>query len=214
VEKEVLYLSNALKGLELWRNSFHNVLLLDNQQYELREDTHESLETMYERINKDVAKRLTLLLTAGAAKHPPQEVFDASDIKATMQDSGDISTVGYRGERIKLRTQFWKRGIEPESTRLEEIIKESLSQNRLTFPCDISDSKAAALVTHGRPKHLFTQAIVAGKAYLEQKMRIGEVRYGDYPDTRTAELGAVTLISGITDSSRLEQMRKRIAEVT
>ena len=209
-EKEVLYLSNALKSLESWRRCFDNILLLDNQQYELGEKTRESVEKMYGRINKDVARRLTLLLTAGGAKYPPQEVFDASELKATLGKDGQISTIGYRGESLRSRTRFWRKGIEPNARRLEEFIEESINVRRLTFPCDISGSKAAALVPYGRPEHLFAQAILAGKAHLEQEMKIGEVRYGDYPDRRGTELAVATLISGITDFSRLEQMRKRI----
>ena len=213
-EKEVLYLSNALQCFERWRQYFDNIMLIDNQQYERRDDTRESLEEMYKRINEDVAKRITLLLTAGEAKHPPQEVMATPEIKATMGIEGDISTIGYRSEDIKLKTRFWKRGIDPDERRLEEIIEGSISREALTFPCDISGSKAAALVPYGRPKHLFTQAIVAGKAYLEGKLGIAAIRYGDYPDTRSTELAAVTLISGISDFSRLDQMSKRIQELS
>jgi len=214
LEKEVLYLSNALKSLESWRKYFDNVLLVHNEQYEIKEQTRESVRKMYERINKDVAKRLTLLLTAGEASHPPQEVFSTSEIKATLGKDGDISTIGYRCERIKLKRRFWRKGIEPDAKRLEDIVKQSISEETLTFPSNVKGSKAAALVPYGRPKHLFAHAIMAGKAYLEQEMKIGEVRYGDYPDRASRELGVLTLVSGIADFSRLERMRKRIKEVT
>lgn len=214
VEKEVLYLSNALKSLESWRKHFDNILLVDNEQYELKEETHESITKMYQRINKDVTKRLTLLLTAGEASHSSQEVLSASEIKATLGKDGDISTIGYRCERIKLRTRFWRQGIEPDTKRLEDIIKESISKEKLTFPCDVHASKAAALLLYGRSKHIFAHAIIAARTYLEQEMKIGEVRHGDYPDRTSTDLGAITLVSGVADFSKLERMRKRIEEVT
>ncbi|GAI72959.1 unnamed protein product, partial [marine sediment metagenome] len=40
------------------------------------------------------------------------------------------------------------------------------------------------------------------------------VRHGDYPDRTSTDLGAVTLVSGVADFSKLERMRKRIEEVT
>ena len=213
-EKEVLNLSNSLTSFERWQQYFDNILLIDNQQYERRDDTRESLEEMYERINTDIARRLTLILTAGEAKHPPQEVLSTPEIKATLGTQGDISTIGYRGEDIRLRTRFWKKGIEPDERRLEEIIEGSISRESLTFPCDIKGSSAAALVPYGRPKHLFTQAIIAGKAYIEKMLGVAAVRYGDYPDTHSGELAAITLISGIPDFARLDQMRKRIQELS
>jgi hypothetical protein len=42
---------------------------------------------------------------------------------------------------------------------------------------------------------------------------VSKVRYGDYPDRRTKYLSAITLVSGITDFSRLDQMRKRVQEL-
>ena len=94
------------------------------------------------------------------------------------------------------------------------FLKESISEEKLTFPCDVHASKAAALLLYGRSKHIFAHAIIAARAYLEQEMKIGEVRHGDYPDRTSTDLGAVTLVSGVADFSKLERMRKRIEEVT
>ena len=64
------------------------------------------------------------------------------------------------------------------------------------------------------PDHLFTQAISRGKARLEEMTTIGKVRYGDYPDRSSQTLSAITLVSGINDFSRIEQMKKRVKELT
>ncbi len=213
-EKEVMHLNNALKSFHEWQQVFDNILLVDNEQYVNKDETRESVETMYERINTEIAKRVTLLVIAGEAKHAPQEVLATPEIKATLGNEGDVSTIGYRGEGIALKTKFWRKGIEPDDRRLEEIIKESVLSQLLTFPCDISGSKAAAFVVHGRPQHLFTQAILAGKAAIEKAMGVAAIRYGDYPDTGCDELSAITLISGVSDLSRLDAMRKRVEEVS
>ena len=42
---------------------------------------------------------------------------------------------------------------------------------------------------------------------------MGKVRYGDYPDRHAQYLSATTIISGITDFSRMDQMRKRVQEL-
>ena len=66
---------------------------------------------------------------------------------------------------------------------------------------------------HGRPDHLFTQAISKGKSRLEKLTTVGKVRYGDYPDRSSKYLSAITIVSGITDFSRLDQMKQRVEEL-
>jgi hypothetical protein len=60
---------------------------------------------------------------------------------------------------------------------------------------------------------LYTQAISVGRARLEELTTVSKVRYGDYPDKQTKYLSAITMVSGITDFSRLDQMRKRVQEL-
>lgn len=212
-EKEALHLSNALRSFEWWRRYFDNILLVDNQQYEQRLDVRETIEQMYERINHNVAKRLTTVLSAGEIRPAPQEVFNSSEIIATLGSDGDVSTIGYKSERIRLKSEFWKGGIEPDSNELERIIQDSTDVKALSFPCDITGARNAALITHGRPEHLFTQAIIKGRAFLEDRTQISKVRYGDYPDKSSKSLSATTIISNITDFSRLDYMRQRVAQL-
>lgn len=212
-EKEALHLSNALRSFEWWRRYFDNIMLVDNQQYEQRLDVRESIEQMYERINHNIAKRLTTVLTAGEVRPAPQEVFNSSEIIATLGSDGDVSTIGFKGERIHLKSEFWKGGIEPDSNELERIIQGSTETSTLTFPCDISGAKNAALITHGRPEFLYTQAIIKGRAFLEDRTQVSKVRYGDYPDKGSKILSATTMFSCINDFSRLDQMRQRVAQL-
>ncbi len=212
-DKEVLYLSNALRCFELWRQQFDNILLMDNQQHEQRMDTRESIEGMYQRINANLAKRLTILLSAGEVRPAPQEVFSSSEVIATLDTGGAVSTIGYHAERTRSKLQFWKGGIEPDTNELESVIAKSQEKSSLTFPCDISGARAAALITHGKPEHLYTQAIIKGRANLEQMTKVSEVRYGDYPDRRSKGFAAVTIISGIDDFARLDQMRQRVEDL-
>jgi len=211
--KEALHLSNALRSFEWWRKNFDNIMLIDNQQYEQRLDVRETIEQMYERINKNVAKRITTLLSAGEVRPAPQEVFNSSEIIATLGSDGDVSTIGYKSERIRLKSEFWKGGIEPDSNELERIIRDSTEAKALSFPCDITGARNAALITHARPEHLYTQAIIKGRAYLEDRTKISKVRYGDYPDKGSKSVSATTIISSISDLSRLDQMRQRVTEL-
>lgn len=212
-DKEALYLSNALRSFEWWRRYFDNILLVDNQQYEQTLDVRETIEQMYDRINRSVAKRLTTVLSAGEVRPAPQEVFNSSEIVATLGSDGDVSTIGYKSERIRLKSEFWKGGIEPDSNELERIIQDSTDTKALSFPCDITGARNAALITHGRPEHLFTQAILKGRAYLEDRTQISKIRYGDYPDRSSKSLSATTVISNINDFSRLDYMRQRVAQL-
>ncbi len=188
-------------------------MLVDNQQYEQKMDVRESIERMYQRMNEDLAKRLTTILSAGEIRPAPQEVFNSSEIIATLGSDGDVSTIGYYSERLRLKAEFWKGGIAPDSNELERIIHRSAEENSLTFPCDISGARSAALITHGRPGHLFTQAMLQGRAYIEDVTKVGKVRYGDFPDKRSKVLAAVTIVSSINDFSRLDQMQKRVEEL-
>lgn len=213
VEKEALYLSNALRSFGWWRGHLDNILLVDNQQYEQRMDVRESIGGMYQRINEDLARRLTTMLSAGDVRPAPQEVFNSSEIIATLGTDGDVSTIGYQSERIRLKSEFWKGGVEPDSNELERIIQRSTQVSSLTFPCDISGAKNAALIAQGRPDYLYTQAILKGRAYLENVTQVSKVRFGDYPDKGSKNLAAVTIVSSINDFSTLEQMKQRVAEL-
>ena len=212
-EKEALNLSNTVKSFELWNHYFNNILLVDNQQYEKQHVTRESVEMMFQRVNEHLAQTLTTILSAGEIRPPPQEVFSSSEIKATLGLIGDVSTIGHCAEEIKIKSQFWRKGMEPGTHELEDIIERSVEKSALTFPADVSGARAASLIVHGRPEHLFIQAISAGRAKLEELTTVGKVRYGDYPDRRTKYLSAITMVSGITDFSRMDQMRKRVQEL-
>jgi len=212
-DKEALYISNTLQSLDLWKQAFDNILLVDNQQYERAMDTRESLEDMYHRINEDVTARLTTMLDAGEVRPAPQEVFSSSEIIATMGEGGQISSLGFKSERVKSLTSFWEGGIDPDSNELENLIKVSIEKPALTFPCTIDGAKAAGLITHAKPEYLFTQAIIKGRAFLEEAAKIGEVRYGDYPGDHAGNLAALTIVSGINDFSRLDQLRERFAAI-
>ena len=215
-EKEALNLSNALKSFELWNHYFNNILLVDNQQFEQEMVTRESVEQMYRRVNGKLAltiTTLTTLMNAGEIRPSPQEVFSSSEIKATLGMIGDVSTIGYCTEPVRLKGRFWHKGIDPGTHELESIIERSVVKSSLTFPCDVTGARAAALVVHGRPDHLFTQAIPKGKSRLEKLTTVGKVRYGDYPDRSSKYLSAITIVSGITDFSRLDQMKQRVEEL-
>ncbi len=212
-EKEALNLSNTIKSFELWRQNFNNILLVDNQQYEQRQTTRESVEKMFQRANESLARALNTMISAGEVRPPPQEVFSSSEIKATLGLMGEISTIGYWAEEIKVKSRFWRKGMDPGIHDLESIIERSVEKSGLTFPADVSGARSASLVVHGRPDHLFTQAISVGKAKLEELTTVGKVRYGDYPDRRTKYLSAITIVSGITDFSRMDQMRRRVQEL-
>ena len=213
-EKEALNLSNSLKSFELWSHYFNNILLVDNQQFEQHMVTRESVEQMYQRANNKLALMLTTLLNAGEVRPAPQEVFSSSEIKATLGMIGDVSTIGFCSEPIKLKSRFWRKGIDPGTHELESIIERSVAENSLTFPCDVSGARSASLVVYGRPQHLFTQAINRGRTRLEELTTVSKVRYGDYPDGSSDRLSAITIVSGINDFSRLEHMKKRVDELS
>ena len=212
-EKEALNLSNTIKSFELWSHYFNNILLVDNGQYEQPNVTRESVEGMFQRVNENLAQTLTTILTAGEMRPPPQEVFSSSEVKATMGLIGDVSTIGHCSEEIRIRSQFWRGGMEPGTHELESIIERSVEKSALTFPTDVSGARSASLIVHGRPEHLYAQAISVGRSRLEELTTVGKVRYGDYPDRRTKYLSAITMVSGISDFSRLDQMRKRVQEL-
>ena len=126
---------------------------------------------------------------------------------------GDVSTIGHCSEEIRIRSQFWRGGMEPGTHELESIIERSVEKSTLTFPTEVSGARSASLIVHGRPEHLYAQAISVGRSRLEELTTVGKVRYGDYPDRRTKYLSAITIVSGISDFSRLDQMRKRVQEL-
>jgi hypothetical protein len=102
-------------------------------------------------------------------------VFSSSEIIATLGQGGQISALGFKSERVKSRTTFREGGIDPDSSELENLIIRSNERSALTFPCTIEGVRAAGLIPHAKPEYLFTQAIIKGRAFLEDTARVGDV---------------------------------------
>lgn len=223
--REALYLSNALKSYDTWRKNFDNVILFDNQQYvpKVNGDSRtvkrsdDSLYQRYARINDDIAKRLAILFGAEEARNPsPEEVFGAAEILESLGHDGEVSTIGYHGEMIATNRflGFGKKKTGQEEVNLSTIINGSMKEESLSYPSNIEGATSAALLFYGDPNHFNIEDRDIGLKTLEEKAKVANVRFGDYPINNSHELGALVLVSGVKDDHRIKQLEKQLESLS
>ncbi|ELY67371.1 tubulin [Natronobacterium gregoryi SP2] len=79
---------------------------------------------------------------------------------------------------------------------------------RLTLPCDVSSADRGLVVATGPAEHLNRKGVERGRQWLEDETGSMEIRGGDYPLSDRDEVGAIVLLSGVTDVPRVDQLQE------
>ncbi len=218
-----IYTLNAARSLKALLTNSDAVILVDNGAF-LR--AGESVKAAYDRINKEVVKRLGIIARAGevrSKKDVGEMVVDSSEIINTMRNGG-ICTIGYASEMIKGRKQgffsklfgmFRKKEYDiGRSSRILSVAKRAV-KGRLLLPCDYKSANKALFVIAGPPMELDRKGIEKARQWIESSISGSEVRGGDYPLPRSNYVGCVVLLSGISVCPRVKGMleRARIVQV-
>ncbi|AEH37975.1 tubulin/FtsZ family protein [Halopiger xanaduensis] len=207
-----IYTLNAARSFQTFVREVDNLLVFDNDVWR---SAGESVEGGYDRINKEIVERFGLLFAAGEVghgDHVAESVVDSSEIINTLEDG--ISTIGYARETVDtsggLLSSF--RGEEEfdegaEVNRLTSLVRKA-TLGRLTLPCDVSSADRGLVVATGPPEHLNRKGVERGRQWLEDETGSMEIRGGDYPRTDKDEVGAIVLLSGVTDVPRVDQLQQ------
>ncbi|TMT86308.1 cell division protein [Haloterrigena sp. H1] len=209
-----IYTLNAARSFRTLVDEVDNLLVFDNDAWR---SAGESVGSGYDRINREIAERFGLLFAAGEVQqgdHVAESVVDSSEIINTLSSSG-VSTIGYASETVETND-----GLLSSLTSSDETFDEGVATNRLTslvrkatlgrltLPCDVASADRGLVVATGPPSYLNRKGVERGRQWLEDETGSMEIRGGDYPLAERDEVGAIVLLSGVTDVPRIDQLQQ------
>ncbi|MFC4437644.1 MULTISPECIES: tubulin/FtsZ family protein [Natrialbaceae] len=207
-----IYTLNAARSFRTFVREVDNLLVFDNDVWR---SAGESVEGGYDRINREIVERFGLLFAAGEVGHDDhvaESVVDSSEIINTLSDG--ISTIGYASETVDTSSGLLSSFTsddgfdEGEATNRMTSLVRKATLGRLTLPCDVSSAERGLVVATGPPEHLNRKGVERGRQWLEDETGSMEIRGGDYPTTDREEVGAIVLLSGVTDVPRIQQLQE------
>ncbi|AFZ71282.1 tubulin/FtsZ family protein [Natronobacterium gregoryi] len=207
-----IYTLNAARSFQTFVHEVDNLLVFDNDVWR---SAGESVEDGYDRINREIVERFGLLFAAGEVDEDDdvaESVVDSSEIINTLKDG--VSTIGYARETVDesggLLSSFRdEEGFdEGEATNRMTSLVRKATLGRLTLPCDVSSADRGLVVATGPAEHLNRKGVERGRQWLEDETGSMEIRGGDYPLSDRDEVGAIVLLSGVTDVPRVDQLQE------
>ncbi|WP_049924943.1 tubulin/FtsZ family protein [Halopiger goleimassiliensis] len=208
-----IYTLNAARSFQTFVREVDNLLVFDNDAWR---SAGESVADGYGRINQEIVERFGLLFAAGEvgrADHVAESVVDSSEIINTLEDG--ISTIGYAREAVDTSRDGLLSSLrsddsfdEGEATNRMTSLVRKAALGRLTLPCDVSSANRGLVVATGPPDELNRKGVERGRQWLEDETGSMEIRGGDFPLPDRGEVGAIVLLSGVTDVPRVEQLQQ------
>ena len=208
-----IYTLNAARSFRTFVDEVDNLLLFDNDAWR---SAGESVEGGYDRINREIVERFGLLFAAGEVEqgdHVAESVVDSSEIINTLSSSG-VSTIGYASETVETNDGLLSSltgGDEFDegaaTNRLTSLVRKA-TLGRLTLPCDVGSADRGLVVATGPPSQLNRKGIERGRQWLEDETGSMEIRGGDYPIPERDDVGAIVLLSGVTDVPRVDRLQQ------
>ncbi|MFB6086424.1 MAG: tubulin/FtsZ family protein [Halodesulfurarchaeum sp.] len=217
-----IYTLNAARSFQTFVNEVDNLLVFDNDAWR---KSGESIQGGYDEINEEIVTRFGILFGAGevdSSADVGESVVDSSEIINTLAGGG-VSTVGYASETVETKSSGGLlsklRGKSDSSTedtanttnRITSLVRKA-ALGRLTLPCEIEGTERALLVVAGPTSYLNRKGIERGRKWLEEQTGSMEVRGGDYPVDESAQVAAVTLLSGVTNVPRIKELQGKAVE--
>lgn len=210
---------NAARSFRSFADATTNLLLFDNDVWRGSGDT---VESGYDRTNREIAKRIVTLLGAGEVDGTPisENAMDSSDIRRTLSGDG-VSTIAYaESERLadskgllgRLRTNGKEELNEADpATKVNGLIKQAV-QSRMTCHADISTAERSLIVVSGPPESLSRKGVESARRWLEEQTQSVEVLSGDDPRPGANKLRAVVLLSNVTEIPSIDQLQQLAVE--
>lgn len=209
---------NAARSFRSFIEGTENLVLLDNGVWRASED---SLKAGYERTNREIAKRIVTLLSAGEFddRTVSENAMDSSDVHRTLS-TGGVSTIAYaetdhrdrseRGLLGRLRSNGTTGDAEhsDHAMKVTGLIRQAVN-SRLTCPAELDSAERSLIVISGPPSSFSRKGIEAGRQWLEQRTASAEVLAGDNPREGTNTLSAVVLLSNVTNVPRIDALQEQ-----
>lgn len=207
---------NAARSFQSFAEATDNLILFDNDSWRGSGDT---VESGYERTNREIAKRVVTLLAAGEVDGSTisENAMDASDIRRTL-NTGGVSTIAYAetnditggsgGLLSKYRSNGTSLDQTDRATKVNGLIRQAV-QSRMTCEADIESAERSLIVLSGPPETLSRKGLESGRRWLENETESVEVLSGDDPRESAPVLSAVVLLSNVTDIPTVEQLQQQ-----
>lgn len=208
---------NAARSFQSFADAASNLVLFDNDIWRGSGDT---VEDGYDRMNREIAKRIVTLLSAGEidGSRISENAMDSSDIRRTMA-TGGVSAIAYaetrdissesRGFLSRLRQNGETDLDETDpATRVSGLIRKAV-QSRLTCPADLESAERSLIVLSGPPETLSRKGLESSRHWLEQQTHSAEVLTGDDPREKDDRLSVAILLSNVSDVPPIEDLQRR-----
>lgn len=207
---------NAARSFPTFAEATANLMLFDNNSWRGSGDT---VESGFERTNREIAKRVATLLGAGEIDGSTisENAMDASDVRRTL-NTGGVSTIAYAetsnistGQR-GLLSSFRSNGNGSHSktdpaTKVNGLIRQAV-QSRMTCAANIKSVERSLIVLSGPPEALSRKGLESGRQWLQEQTESVEVLSGDDPRQNSDTLSAVVLLSNVTDVPPIDQLQE------
>ncbi|MFB1065023.1 tubulin/FtsZ family protein [Natrinema sp. H-ect4] len=208
-----IYTLNAARSFQTFVREVDNLLVFDNDVWR---SAGESVADGYSQINREIVERFGLLFAAGEVGQGDQiaeSVVDSSEIINTLQDG--VSTIGYASETVNTSSDGILASFRDDTgfdkgtatNRITSLVRKA-TLGQLTLPCDVGSADRGLVVATGPPEKLSRKGVERGRQWLEDETGSMEIRGGDYPMPHRDEVGAIVLLSGITDVPRIDNLQQ------
>jgi len=191
-----MYQVNAGRSLKTFAREADALLLVDNDAFR---SAGESITEGFDAINREVAKRVGLLLAAGETVDGVAEsVVDSSEIINTLRDGG-IAALGYAAAEAAPDAEGNINAVTAAARRA--IFTGS------SLP-DATDADAALLIVAGDPDTIPRKGVERARRWVEEETGSLQVRGGDFP-LSSDRIATLVLLGGVERSERLETFMER-----
>ena len=194
-----IYQVNAGRSLKTLAREADALLLADNDAFR---SAGESLTEGFDAINREIAKRVGLLLAAGEnVEGVGESVVDSSEIINTLRDGG-IAALGYAAAEAA-----------PDAEGNINTVMSTARRALLTglsLP-DATDADAALLVVAGDPDAVPRKGVERARKWVEEETGSLQVRGGDFP-LSSDRLATIVLLGGVERSERIQSFIERASD--
>ena len=194
-----MYQVNAGRSLKTFAREADALLLVDNDAFR---SAGESVTEGFDSINREIAKRVGLLLASGETVDGVAEsVVDSSEIINTLRDGG-IASLGYAAAEAAPDAEGNINAV--TATARRAVFTGS------SLP-DATDADAALLIVAGDPDTIPRKGVERARRWVEEETGSLQVRGGDFP-LSSDRIATLVLLGGVERSERIQEFMERASQ--
>jgi cell division GTPase FtsZ len=206
---------NAARSFHSFVEATDNVIVFDNDAWRGSEDT---IGAGYERTNRELAKRLGALFSAGnVGEQVAENAMDASDIRRTLA-TGGVSTIAYAETELSpttveskgLLSRFKRNGDASASVdaaqKVSGLVRQAI-QSRLTCPAEVTSVERSLVVVAGPTEEFSRKGLERARQWVEEETESMDVLAGDSPQQTVDRLSTVVVLSNPTNVQRVDELQ-------